>query len=74
MEDPSTLRSMNNLAEALSKQGKHAEAAEMHRETLRLKKKVQGEEYSETQKSMNNLAYTLRAQNHHDEALHLMTS
>ena len=30
-EDPSTLMSMNNLANALSNQGKYAEAEEMHK-------------------------------------------
>ncbi|KIW24807.1 hypothetical protein, variant [Cladophialophora immunda] len=58
-EDPSTLRSMNNLASALSRQGKYAEAEEMHRGELELSKKVQGEEHPETLTSINNLAYLL---------------
>jgi hypothetical protein len=35
-EHPRTLTSMNNLAQALSGQGKYAEAEAMHRQTLAL--------------------------------------
>ena len=39
---PSTLRSMNNLAEVLSSQGKYKEAEEMHRQALALRETVLG--------------------------------
>jgi tetratricopeptide (TPR) repeat protein len=67
VEDPSTLTSMNNLAEALRYQGKYEEAEEMHRETLRLSK-VSGEEHPETLTSMNNLALALMALGKYEEA------
>ncbi|OAP55816.1 hypothetical protein AYL99_09968 [Fonsecaea erecta] len=62
LEDPSTLTSMNNLANALSGQGKYAAAEEMHREILKLRKKVLGEEHPKTLTSMNNLASALSDQ------------
>jgi Flp pilus assembly protein TadD len=40
VEHPETLTSMNNLALALSKQGKYEEAETMHRQTLRLNEKA----------------------------------
>ncbi|KAK8002369.1 response regulator [Apiospora arundinis] len=67
-EHPSTLASMNNLAESLRQQGKHAEAEEMHRQTLGLKETVLGREHPSTLDSMNNLAISLRQQGKHAEA------
>jgi len=59
-EHPSTLVSMNNLALALSGQGKHAEAETMHWETLALKEKVSEKEHPHTLTSVYWLAHLLR--------------
>ncbi|GKT52029.1 kinesin light chain [Colletotrichum spaethianum] len=67
-ENPSTLASMNNLAEALRKQGKYDEAEQMHRQTLELSVKVLGPENPSTLSSMNNLALVLESQGKYDEA------
>jgi Tetratricopeptide repeat len=40
-EHPFTLTSMNNLANVLKDQGKHKQAEEMHRESLRLRDRLQ---------------------------------
>jgi hypothetical protein len=40
LEHPDTLSSMNNLAAALSDQGKHNEAEQMHQQTLELRRKA----------------------------------
>ncbi|KAK5188260.1 hypothetical protein LTR47_010846 [Exophiala xenobiotica] len=67
IEEISTLTSMNNLAGALSYQGKYEGAEEMHRETLQLSKKVLGEEHPLTLTSMNNLADSLSHQGKYEE-------
>ena len=67
-EHPSTLASMNNLAESLNSQGKYEEAELMHRQTLRLKETVLGQEHPSTLGSMNNLAESLRQQGKYEEA------
>ena len=41
-EHPSTLRSMNNLAEVLSSQGKYKEVEEMHRQAVALRETALG--------------------------------
>ncbi|RYP79040.1 hypothetical protein DL771_000018 [Monosporascus sp. 5C6A] len=66
-EHPSTLASMNNLAEVLKCQGKYKEAEVMHRQTLELEK-VLSEEHPSTLGSMNNLAEVLRYQGKYEEA------
>jgi Flp pilus assembly protein TadD len=60
--------SMNNLAIALDKQGKYAEAEGMHRQTLKLREMVLGKDHADTLASMNNLAESLRPQGKHVEA------
>jgi Tetratricopeptide repeat len=67
-EHPSTLDSMDNLAVVLNRQGKHAEAEEIQRQTLRLYTKVLGAEHPSTLRSMNNLVDALRQQGKHEEA------
>ncbi|KAH6704103.1 hypothetical protein BKA61DRAFT_702694 [Leptodontidium sp. MPI-SDFR-AT-0119] len=47
---------MNNLASLFDSQGKYEAAEPLFEETLRLSKKVLGEEHSQTLTSMNNLA------------------
>ncbi|CAJ2512806.1 Uu.00g009250.m01.CDS01 [Anthostomella pinea] len=59
---------MNNLALVLDSQGKHAEAEQIHWQTLKLKTKVLGREHPDTLTSMDNLAEGLRHQGKHDEA------
>jgi len=59
---------MNNLALALSSQGKYAEAEKMHRETLALREKVSGKEHPDTLTSMNDLAQALSDQGNYVEA------
>ena len=71
-EHPGTLISMNNLAIALSNQGKYIEAEKMHQETLALREKVSGKEHPETLTSMNNLALTLKSQGRNQDAISLM--
>jgi Tetratricopeptide repeat len=52
----------------LNRQGKHAEAEEIHRQTLKLYTKVLGAEHPSTLRSMNNLVDALRQQGKHEEA------
>ncbi len=59
---------MNNLAEVLSRQGKHKEAEEMHRQALALRETVLGKEHPSTLTSMNNLAGVLSRQGKYKEA------
>ena len=61
-EHPTTLTSMDNLAEVLRNQGKYEAAEKMHRRTLELCEKVLGLEHPTTLTSMNNLAEVLRDQ------------
>jgi len=44
-DHPSTLKSINNLAQVLECQGNYAEAEKMHRECLALDEKVQGDDH-----------------------------
>ena len=67
-EHPSTLGSMNNLAEVLSSQGKYEKAEEMHRQALALRERVLGKEHPSTLTSMNNLALVLNSQGNYEEA------
>jgi uncharacterized protein HemY len=63
-----TLTTASNLACALDKQGKHAEAATMHRELLVVKRRVLGPEHPHTLMTANNLAHALANQGKHAEA------
>ena len=47
-EDPERLAAAHNLALSLSSQGKHAEAEEMQREVLAVRKRVLGAEHPDT--------------------------
>ncbi|KAI1317055.1 kinesin light chain 3 [Xylariaceae sp. FL0255] len=67
-EHPSTLTSMNNLAEVLGSQGKYDEVEEMHRKILGLKEDALGREHPDTLTSMNNLANVLSSQGKYEEA------
>jgi Flp pilus assembly protein TadD len=59
---------MNNLALALSRQGKYAETEAMHRETLALMEKVSGKEHPHSLTTMSNLALALSRQGKYAEA------
>ena len=48
LEHPDTLTSMSKIGSALGGQGKYAEAEQMHRQTLELRKKVSGLEHPDT--------------------------
>jgi Tetratricopeptide repeat len=56
---PSTLASMNNLANVLSRQDKYEQTEEMHRQELAICQMVLGTEHPSTLTSMNNLATNL---------------
>ena len=47
-EDPERLAAAHNLANSLSHQGKHAEAGEMQREVLAMRKRALGAEHPDT--------------------------
>ena len=47
-EHPGTLTTASNLAQSLSRQGKHAEAEDMEREVLAVRKRVLGAEHPDT--------------------------
>lgn len=65
---PSTLTSMNNLAEVLERQGKYEEAEGIHRQTLAMRESVVGEKHPNTLTSLNNLAGVLRSLGKYKEA------
>ena len=67
-EDPERLEAASNLASSLSDQGKHAEAEEMEREVLAVRKRVQGAEHPVTMTTAHNLATSLSSQGKHAEA------
>ena len=67
-EDPSTLRSRNNLAESLRAQGKYNEAEVEQRAVLGSRVRVLGAEDLETLISRGNLAEVLRDEGKYDEA------
>jgi len=71
-DHPSTLSSMNSLANVLRSQGKYAEAEAMHRNALDLREKVLGRDHPSTLDSMNNLANVLGSQGKYAgaEAIH----
>jgi tetratricopeptide (TPR) repeat protein len=58
-QHPDTLRSINNLAQALRDQGKYQMAEEIQRQALELSEKVLGLEHPDTLTIMNNLARIL---------------
>ena len=67
-EDPERLAAASNLANSLDSQGKHAEAEEMQREVLAVRKRVLGAEHPDTLTTASNLATSLSRQGKHAEA------
>ena len=67
-ENPETLSSSNNLANALYAIGRYREAEERHRAVLAARERALGAAHADTLTSRNNLAATLSFQRKHDEA------
>ncbi|KAF5427967.1 MAG: Tetratricopeptide (TPR) repeat [Candidatus Methanomarinus sp.] len=67
-EQPSTLTTMNNLAETLWAQGELENARKIHEQVLEIMRRVLGAEHPDTLTSMNNLALTLGAQGELEDA------
>jgi tetratricopeptide (TPR) repeat protein len=63
-----TIISMNNLAEVLSRQGKHEEAVDMQRRTVELSQTVRGLDHHETVALLDNLRELLTRQGKTEEA------
>ena len=61
-DHPDTLASLNNLANALHDQGKHAEAEGLYRQALEARRRVLGADHPDTLTSLNNLVSALVAQ------------
>jgi Tetratricopeptide repeat len=57
-----------HLASVLRYQGKHEQAEEIHRQTLKLRERVLGKEHPDTLTSMNNLALMLNDQSKDEQA------
>jgi len=60
-EHPDTLSSRNNLAIGYRVLGRHHEAVELDKETLRVRERVLGSEHPDTLTGRNNLAIGYRA-------------
>lgn len=71
LEYPSTLRTLNNLAGVLRKQGKYEQAEEMYRQTFELQKRVLGLQHPKTLASMNDLAIMLSEQGKDEQAVQM---
>ena len=67
-EHPDTLRSMKNLAEVLSSQGKFEEVEEMHGQALALTETVLGKEHPSTLTSVYCLVYLLHQKKRYKDA------
>ena len=67
-EHPDTLMSINNLALALSRQGKYEEVEQIYQQALTLIERVLGKKHLSTLMSMNNLAEVLSRQSKYKEA------
>jgi len=72
-EDPSTLKTMNNLACVYRELGALAKAERLFREVLEKRRRVLGEDSAETALSMSNLASVLLKTGRIDEAESLLT-
>jgi tetratricopeptide (TPR) repeat protein len=67
-EHPSTLTSVNNLAEVLQYRGKYEAAEDMNRQALAEREKVLGVEHPDTLTSISNLALVLKDQGKYEAA------
>src|SRR5713101_3665159 len=66
-ENPDTLASMDDLADALEECGQYVEAAKMFREEIDIERRVLGPENPQTLNAMNNLTNDLRKDGHDEE-------
>jgi hypothetical protein len=71
-EDDQWMGAAENLVNALNAQGKHAEAAAMHRKVLAISRRVRGPEDPDTLATANNLALALDHQGKHVEATKML--
>ncbi|KAF2804598.1 putative kinesin [Mytilinidion resinicola] len=71
-DHPETLKSMQNLAETFSKQGRLEAAEELELQIFKIRKKKLGADHPDTLTSMNNLAFTWKDQGRDAEAISLM--
>jgi tetratricopeptide (TPR) repeat protein len=67
-DHPSTLNSVNNLAELDDQRGRDAEAEALHRQALEARTRVLGSSHSQTLESMERLAANLSNQGRYAEA------
>ena len=67
-KNPETLRSMDDLAWLLYREGHHAEAERLGRETLDIRRKVLGREHPETLASMRHLGWILDGEGRYTDA------
>ena len=67
-ESKDRLAAASVLANSLGDQGKHAEAEQMERELIDVRRRVLGPEHPKTLNTMNNLACSLSGQGKHAEA------
>ena len=67
-EDPERLAAANDLATSLKRQGQHAEAEEMLREVLAVRKRVLGADHTDALTTASNLATSLSRQGKHAKA------
>ena len=67
-EDPERLAAAHNMANSFSQQAKHAEAEEMLREVLAVRKQVLGAEHPDTLAAAGNLAISVSGQGKQAEA------
>ncbi len=65
---PSSLTSLNQLADLLFSQGRIDEVEPLDRKTLEIRRRVLGEDHPDTQRSLNGLAATLHNRGRYDEA------
>ena len=67
-DDPATLTTMHDLADALHDLGRRAEAQPLHERALEARRRILGPEHPDTLQSMNDLADVYRDSNQFDRA------
>jgi pentatricopeptide repeat protein len=72
-DHPETLGSVQNLANAYSKQGRYAEAEKLYEETLEIERRVLGQDHPDTLASMYNLACVAARRGNREHALDCLT-
>ena len=67
-EHPDTTFTIDNLAEAIDRQGRHIEAENLFRDLCDIRRRVMGPEHPRTMSTMHNLAQAIGSQSRHSEA------